>query len=80
MIIKSLQSQPEIFEPIFFKSGINIITGEGSITDNNKLSKKTNGVGKTLLLAFIDFCFLSDYKKNKIRKVQETIMSKRTKI
>jgi uncharacterized protein YydD (DUF2326 family) len=75
MLIKCLRSEPEVFDPVEFKEGLNIITGERSETNN-----KTNGVGKSLLISCIDFCLLSDYKKSKISKVPEDSLSLTTDI
>lgn len=78
MFIQCLRSEPEAFDPVTFNKGINIITGEKSGLE--KSGKKTNGVGKTLLLSFIDFCLLADYKKNRIYKVPVDVLSLETKI
>lgn len=78
MFIQCLRSEPEVFDPVTFHKGINIITGERS--GSGKSDKKTNGVGKTLLLSFIDFCLLADYKKNRIYKVPIDVISLETKI
>jgi uncharacterized protein YydD (DUF2326 family) len=75
MLIKCLRSEPELFESIQFEHGLNIIMGERSDQSN-----KTNGVGKTFLLNFIDFCFLSDYKKNRISKIPTTVLDPSTSI
>jgi len=77
MIIKKLYSEPEIFDPIVFKSGINFITGEKSGEEGNQ---KTNGVGKTLVLDFIDFCLLSNYKRSRIVKIPNNVMDSDVKI
>lgn len=67
MLIKKLRSEPEIFDTVEFSPGINFITGER--LKGTKEGNKTNGVGKSILVNFIDFCLLSDYKKNRISKV-----------
>jgi uncharacterized protein YydD (DUF2326 family) len=41
--IKRLYSEPEVFKPILFKDGFNLILGE-----TTKSNVKTNGVGKSL--------------------------------
>lgn len=78
IIVKSLCSEPEIFSQVTFDLGINLITGERS--GSAKADKKTNGVGKSLIIHFIDFCLLADYKKNRICKVPEEILSLDSKI
>jgi uncharacterized protein YydD (DUF2326 family) len=76
--LKCLRSEPEIFDSVEFTSGVNLITGERS--GNTKSEKKTNGVGKSLLINFIDFCLLADYHKNRIFKVPEDVLSPSTNI
>lgn len=78
IIVKSLRSEPEVFSPVPFGPGVNIITGERS--GNTKADKKTNGVGKSLIINFIDFCLLADYKKNRICKIPEDVLSLDTSI
>lgn len=78
MILNSLYSEPETFDPVKFYPGINIITGEKS--GQTESGNKTNGVGKTLLFNFIDFCLLSDYSKNRIKTVPKEIIKPTTKI
>lgn len=39
-----------------------------------KLSaKKTNGVGKSMSIEFLDFCFLNDYSKSRIVKIPKEV-------
>lgn len=38
---------------------------------NTVKGRKTNGVGKSMCIEFLDFCFLSDYKKTRIYKIPE---------
>ncbi|NRA73273.1 MAG: DUF2326 domain-containing protein [Rickettsiales bacterium] len=73
MLITALKSDPIVFDTITFTKGINFITGERSGT--TKSGNKTNGVGKSLLLHFIDFCLLGDYKKNRICDVPIEVLS-----
>lgn len=63
-----LYSIPEIFDDIPFCDGINIILGEKSNEINAK-SKKTNGVGKSVCLDFINFCLLKDYEHTRLSKI-----------
>ena len=62
--INKLYSIPESFEPVSFDSGINIILGEKDVSSN-----KTNGVGKTLLIEFINFCLLKEFKSSRVSKI-----------
>lgn len=51
--INKLYSEPEIFTPISFDFGVNIIMGEKSEKTNKKI-----GVGKSVCIEFINFCLL----------------------
>lgn len=53
MKIKKLYCQPKIFDPISFHDGFNVILGESTEDDD-----KTNGVGKSLAIEFIDYGLL----------------------
>lgn len=54
--ISRLYSENNIFEPILFHDGVNLILGE-KYDDSIVSGRKTNGVGKSLCIKFIDFCF-----------------------
>ncbi|MBI1681117.1 DUF2326 domain-containing protein [Citrobacter portucalensis] len=62
--INKLYSEPSSFEPIEFKKGINLILGEQDDSSN-----KTNGVGKSLLIEFINFGLMKDYKRSRLSKI-----------
>jgi len=73
----NLYSSNNIFDSITFYDGINLILGEKSEDDQNKRSgKKTNGVGKSMAIQFIDFCLFSDYDKSRISLIPEDILPK----
>lgn len=60
--INGLYSENHIFEEISFHDGVNIILGE-KYDDSFIRGRKTNGVGKSMSIEFLDFCFLNDYDK-----------------
>jgi len=62
-----LYTEPQTFEPIIFELGINLIIGEKT-TEN----PKTNSVGKTMCIEFINFCLLKDKKESRVMKIPET--------
>lgn len=68
--IRRLYSEPETFTPVNFYDGINLIVGEPNPTSN-----KTNGVGKTLLIEFINFCLLKDFKFSRVSKIPSSSYS-----
>ncbi|WJW95183.1 DUF2326 domain-containing protein [Enterobacter pseudoroggenkampii] len=71
--INKLYSEPYSFEPIEFKKGINLILGEQDDSSN-----KTNGVGKSLLVEFINFGLMKDYNRSRLSKIPNTVFSDKT--
>lgn len=71
--INELYSENNIFDKIIFHDGINIILGEKYDNDTIK-GRKTNGVGKSLCVEFINFCFLCQYKGSRLEKIPENIL------
>ncbi|WP_272673556.1 DUF2326 domain-containing protein [Providencia sp. PROV169] len=64
LIINKLYSNPALFDPIEFNKGLNIILGEkvdGSL--------KTNGVGKSLCVEFINYALLKDHNDSRVSKI-----------
>lgn len=59
----SLSSPSGLFEKIEFKDGLNIILGRYS-----KSGKDINGIGKTTIINFIDYCLLADGVKSELFK------------
>jgi len=59
----SLSSLSGLFEEIVFKDGLNIILGRYS-----KSGKDINGIGKTTIINFIDYCLLADGVKSELFK------------
>lgn len=54
----SLTSGTNLFNPVVFKDGLNIILGKYSNSD-----KDINGIGKSTIVKLIDFCLLADGPK-----------------
>lgn len=76
--INRLYSEPEIFTPISFDFGVNIIMGEKSEKTNKKI-----GVGKSVCIEFINFCLLkriSDSRLNRIPKKNAEIIDSQIKL
>ena len=59
----------EFFDDIEFHEGFNIILGERS-----DVSKKRNGVGKTIAIEFINFTLLKDFDKSRLSKLPKVII------
>lgn len=76
--INRLYSEPQVFEPITFEYGINIIMGEEAESTNKKI-----GVGKSICTEFISFCLLkriSDSRLNLIPKKYTEITESQIKL
>lgn len=66
-----LYSHPQKFIPIEFTDGINLILGEKVTEGEMKTRKdrKTNGVGKSMCIEFINFCLLKDADSSRVMKI-----------
>ena len=70
--LNRLYSESNIFEEISFHDGVNIILGE-KYDDSSVKGRKTNGVGKSMRIEFLDFGFLNDYEKSRIAKIPKEV-------
>ncbi len=70
--LNRLYSENNIFEEISFHDGVNIILGE-KYDDSSVKGRKTNGVGKSMSIEFLDFAFLNDYDKSRIAKIPKEV-------
>lgn len=70
--LNRLYSENNVFEEISFHDGVNIILGE-KYDDSSVKGWKTNGVGKSMCIEFLDFCFLSDYDKSRVAKIPKEV-------
>lgn len=73
--LNKLYSEPSIFDEIRFDYGLNLIVGERGIGDD-KQSRKTNSVGKSLCVDFIRFALLKKYEETRIALIPENIINK----
>ncbi len=73
--IKKLYTEPEIIDPVVFEDGLNLILGEKDDSSN-----KTNGVGKSLCIEFINFALLKKASDSRVKKIPKTIFSPQTNI
>ncbi|WP_417215677.1 DUF2326 domain-containing protein [Alcanivorax sp.] len=73
--IKKLYSEPEVFEPINFKDGFNLILGE--TTEGNV---KTNGVGKSMAVEFINYALLKRHSDSRVSLIPKEDLSRDTAI
>ncbi len=73
--IKKLYSEPEVFDTIFFEDGFNLILGE--TTEGNV---KTNGVGKSIAVEFINYALLKRHKDSRVSLIPEENLSHDTTI
>lgn len=63
-----LYSTPAVFDEITFTSGVNLILGEPS-----EHNAKTNGVGKSIAIEFLNFGPLSKYSTSRVSKIPEEV-------
>ena len=68
-----LSSEHEVFEPIIFHDGVNLILGE-KYDEATVQGRKTNGVGKSMSMACLDFCLLNDYGTSRIKRIPSNIL------
>lgn len=54
---KLYSNKPDVFEPIAFRDGLNVVFGEIRVPENRNLD--THNLGKTTLGRLIDFCLLA---------------------
>jgi uncharacterized protein YydD (DUF2326 family) len=73
--IKKLYTEPEMINPVVFEEGLNLILGE-----KDESSNKTNGVGKSLCIEFINFALLKQASDSRVKKIPKAIFSPQTKI
>lgn len=59
--IRKLYSEPQVFDPIVFEDGVNLILGE--TTEGNV---KTNGVGKSMAVEFINYGLLKRHEESRV--------------
>lgn len=69
--INKLYSSPNLFESIEFHNGVNLILGEKvkKPKDEKRKNKKTNGVGKSMSVEFINFALLKDENDSRVMKI-----------
>jgi len=77
--LQKLYSNPEIFKPIKFENGLNIIMGE-KVDEKTSENRKTNGVGKSLCIEFIDFCLLKKDSESRVMKIASHVFEAGTQI
>lgn len=71
LTINRLFTEPSLFAPIDFHNGFNLILGE--TTENNE---KTNGVGKSLCIEFINYALLKDHGRSRVAKIPKNDLPK----
>jgi uncharacterized protein YydD (DUF2326 family) len=73
--IRKLYTEPKIIDPIEFSDGVNFILGVKDQTSN-----KTNGVGKSLSMEFLNFALLASKNKNRVSLIPEDVFPPETEI
>ncbi|MDD5679925.1 MAG: DUF2326 domain-containing protein [Candidatus Omnitrophica bacterium] len=80
--IKKIYSEPKLFEPIEFFEGVNLILGERVTSEETTIRqyKKTNGVGKSLCIEFINFCLLKATDESRVMLIPQNVLKSDTRI
>src|SRR5690606_16741831 len=69
MFLNKIYSEPEVFERVEFKRGINYIFGKKEVSTQEEVKNSLNGIGKSTLLDLIDFALLSNYNKRDSKRL-----------
>ncbi|MDP9762118.1 MULTISPECIES: DUF2326 domain-containing protein [Agrobacterium] len=67
--IDRLYSEPPVFKPISFGSGLNLILGE-----RDESSSKNNGVGKSICIEFLNFALLKKRSESRVARIPGTVL------
>ncbi len=70
MLLNKIYSEPEVFEPVEFKKGINYVFGKKEVSKQEEVKKSLNGIGKSTFLDLIDFALLSSFNKRDSKRLQ----------
>ncbi|WP_163381378.1 DUF2326 domain-containing protein [Cyclobacterium sp. SYSU L10401] len=73
--IRKLYTEPQIIDPIIFYDGINLILGE-----KNDSSNKTNGVGKSLCIEFINYALLKKKSDSRLSLIPASVFPEDTDV
>lgn len=73
--LRKLYTFPEITKPITFEDGLNFILGE-----RDESSNKTNGVGKSMSMEFLNFCLLRRELGSRVLKIPKATLPSNTQI
>lgn len=73
--ILRLYTEPATITPIVFDVGVNVILGEKDDSSN-----KTNGVGKSLCVEFINFALLKQRGHSRVSRIPAAVFSHKTAI
>lgn len=71
--IRRLYTEPETFDPVCFEDGVNFILGV-----EDRSSDKTNGVGKTLCIEFINFALFKHKNHSRLDRIPVSAFSEST--
>lgn len=74
-IVRLYCKDNQLFSPITFESGFNLILG-----DRSDGSEKRNGVGKTISVELLNFMLLGDVEKSRISKIPLSVYKNKSTI
>lgn len=73
--LRKLYTEPPTFDAIEFEDGVNLILGEKDDTSN-----KTNGVGKSLCIEFVNFALLKRFAGSRLSGIPQDAFPHSTKV
>lgn len=71
--LHKLSSEPECFDLIEFKPGVNLILGERT-EEKYAQGRKVNGVGKSICIDFLHFALCREYEKTRVSKIPDDVL------
>lgn len=67
--LKKLSSSPEVFDPIVFTEGVNLVLGEKVEKGTGSQKNKVNGVGKSVFVDFLHFALCRGYQDTRVSRI-----------
>lgn len=64
-----LSSTPEVFDPIVFTTGVNLVLGERAGKGSGPQKNKVNGVGKSVFVDFLHFALCRGYQDTRVSRI-----------
>jgi uncharacterized protein YydD (DUF2326 family) len=72
--LRQLSSEPQAFDPVVFREGVNLVLGEKSGTDAGSQKNKVNGVGKSVFADFLHFALCRAYPDTRVSRIPPGVL------